>query len=117
MNHTDDEVRSARTRLLARSDELRDRLVRVRLDLGRQSNPLPADFDDAAIVIENDEILGAIEKSALCELGRIQQALDRIDAGTFALCESCGREISAARLSVVPHATRCAGCEAGHALG
>ena len=111
-NLNDDELRSTRKRLLARGAELRDRLQRVRLDLARESNPLPRDFADAAIVLENDEILAALENSAVSELRHIDAALERIDAGTFALCESCGREISADRLRAVPHATRCRDCEA-----
>jgi RNA polymerase-binding transcription factor DksA len=108
---SDDELRATRTRLMARSDELRERLQRVRLDLRRVSNPLPRDLSDAAIVVENDEILEAIEKSAVSELAHIDHALERMDAGTFARCEDCGREIPAERLRAVPYAGRCFGCE------
>jgi len=109
----DHELRSVRERLLARSDELRDRLRRVRLDLGRRSNPLPRDPSDAAIVIENDEVLEALEESAIAELGSIDRALERIDAGTFSKCERCGREIAAERLRAVPNAIHCRACEQG----
>lgn len=108
---SDKELRASRERLMARGNELRERLRRVRLDLGRGSNPLPQDFSDAAIVIENDEILEAIEKSAVSELAHIRHALERMDAGTFARCEDCGREIPAERLRAVPYAGRCVACE------
>jgi DnaK suppressor protein len=111
MNMADDELRATRQRLLARGEELRDRLRRVRLDLRRESNPLPRDLSDAAIVVENDEILEAIEKSAVSELAHIEHALERMQAGTFARCEGCGREIDADRLRVVPYADRCVDCE------
>jgi RNA polymerase-binding transcription factor DksA len=107
----DDEMRLARSRLLVRSAELRDRLVRVRRDLARANEPLPTDFDDAAIVLENDEILEAIEQTAAAELDRIHLALERMEAGTFALCEGCGREIGAERLRAVPYANHCRHCE------
>lgn len=107
----DDELRLTRDRLLIRSAELRDRVQRVRRDLGRQNEPLPRDFSDAAIVLENDEILTAIEQTALAELDRIHLALERMEAGTFALCEACGGEIGADRLRAVPYATHCRPCE------
>ena len=109
----DNELRVARDGLLTRAAELRDRLVRVRRDLRRELAPLPKDDSDAAIVIENDEVLQAIENSALGELRRIDQALERIHAGTFGRCENCGARINAERLRSVPHATRCIKCEPG----
>jgi DnaK suppressor protein len=111
MNTTsDDELRARRVSLQARGDELRDRVRRVRMDLRRESNPLPADLDDAAIVVENDEILEAVEKAALSELERIKLALARLEAGTYLMCEACGRQIGAERLRVVPYATHCRDC-------
>jgi RNA polymerase-binding transcription factor DksA len=107
----DDELRITRDRLLIRGAELRDRLQRVRQDLARAAEPLPRDFSDAAIVMENDEILQAIEQTAVAELDRIHLALERMEAGTFALCEGCGREIGAERLRAVPYANHCRHCE------
>lgn len=111
MNISDEEIRATRGRLRARGDELRDRVRRVRLDLARANYSLPKDSADAAIVIENDEILEAIEQAATSELQRIEEALHRIEAGTFAQCESCGRQIAAERLRALPHAIRCWDCE------
>ena len=112
MNNTpsDEQLRSTRQKLLARDAELRDRLERVRRDLNRQREPLPRDSADAAIVIENDEVLHAFEQSASSELGRIQSALQRLEEGTFALCEKCGAEIDAERLLAVPYASLCRAC-------
>jgi DnaK suppressor protein len=100
----------ARSRLQARAAELRDRVRQVRLDLRREADPLPADSGDAAIVVENDEVLKSIESTSLDELGCIDHALERLDAGTFGVCESCGGGIGMERLEAVPFATRCAGC-------
>jgi RNA polymerase-binding transcription factor DksA len=118
MKHiNDDDVRNARARLLSRSSELNERLTRIRHDLGRRANPLPQDLQDAAIILENDEILEGLERSTANELERIELAVRRIDAGSFAICERCGHEISAERLRVVPHATRCHDCEHEARLG
>jgi RNA polymerase-binding transcription factor DksA len=109
--HDEDSIRLARARLLARGAELRDRIGRVRADLRREPEPLPADFTEAAVRLENDEVLQAIETAATSELGHIGHALESIDAGTFGRCESCGKRIEAARLDIVPYAVRCLECE------
>jgi len=48
------------------------------------------------------------EKYALDEL---QSALDRIEDGTFGICEGCGGEISEKRLVVRPTTTLCIHCK------
>jgi RNA polymerase-binding protein DksA len=47
------------------------------------------------------------EEQALDEIGA---ALDRIDKGTFGLCEECGKEIPRERLKALPYARRCVAC-------
>ena len=79
-------------------------------DLGRQREPLPKDSADAAIVVENDEILAAIDKAARSELEHIDHALGHLDAGMFGMCETCGAEIDDDRLRVVPYTCRCRNC-------
>jgi RNA polymerase-binding transcription factor DksA len=109
-NPSDDQLRNTRQILLARGAELRDRLDRVQRDLRREREPLPRDSADAAIAVENDEVLQALENSARGELGRIELALKRLEEGTFALCEKCGAEIDAQRLLAVPFASTCRNC-------
>ena len=41
------------------------------------------------------------------ELEEVQDALKRIDAGTYGICEICGRPIEPARLEAVPWARYC----------
>jgi DnaK suppressor protein len=109
--HDEDNIRLARARLLARGAELRERIDRVRADLRRADDPLPADSTEAAVRLENDEVLQAIETTATAELGHIDHALASLDAGTFGRCESCGKRIQAARLAVLLYAVRCLECE------
>lgn len=113
MPFTDNDLRAARARMLARSADLRDRIGRVRADLGRARDTVPRGSTDAAIVVENDEVLHAIESAASDELRRIDFAIARLDAGTFGSCEKCGGKIETARLEIVPHATQCGQCESG----
>ncbi len=98
--------------LLARKAELRERVGRVQQDMRGERAPLPADSADAAIAIENDEVLKAIAAAALEELHHIDFALKRLEAGVFAICEKCGEEIDEDRLDAAPYAIRCTSCAA-----
>ncbi len=44
-------------------------------------------------------------------IGKIQEALQRIEAGTFGTCDSCGGTISSARLRARPVTTLCIDCK------
>ncbi len=44
-------------------------------------------------------------------IGKIQEALARLEAGTFGRCATCGRPISAARLRARPVTDLCIGCK------
>lgn len=43
-------------------------------------------------------------------LADIDAALERLDAGTYGVCEKCGNEIGQARLEARPTATACIAC-------
>lgn len=45
-------------------------------------------------------------------LYHIDMALERIENGTYGLCQSCGNPISDERLEAVPHARLCIQCKA-----
>jgi DnaK suppressor protein len=44
-------------------------------------------------------------------LNKITEALERIDDGTFGTCDTCGEEISEARLKARPVTTLCIDCK------
>lgn len=44
-------------------------------------------------------------------LSRINAALERIEGGSFGLCELCEKKIAKARLKVVPYAELCVPCQ------
>lgn len=44
-------------------------------------------------------------------LKKIEEAIDRIDKGTFGICDSCGEEISYNRLRARPVTTYCIECK------
>jgi DnaK suppressor protein len=44
-------------------------------------------------------------------LRHLDQALDRIDNGTYGACQTCGETINKPRLEAVPHTTQCVMCQ------
>ena len=44
-------------------------------------------------------------------INKIKEALERIDDGTFGICEMCGEDISVARLKARPVTTLCIDCK------
>lgn len=44
-------------------------------------------------------------------IDQFEHAVERIDAGTYGLCESCGKPIAKARLQAFPAATLCVACK------
>ena len=42
---------------------------------------------------------------------KIREALERIENGTYGICDKCGREIPIARLNAVPEAVYCVDCQ------
>ncbi|HSL22140.1 MAG TPA: TraR/DksA C4-type zinc finger protein [Vicinamibacterales bacterium] len=60
--------------------------------------------------IQEDIELALIQMKAET-LNRIDEALARLEAGTFGLCNECAAEISERRLRALPFALRCKDCE------
>jgi RNA polymerase-binding protein DksA len=56
------------------------------------------------------EIDYSLEENSEQVLRAIDGALQRIDDGTFGICETCGRPISEERLEAIPYATQCIDC-------
>lgn len=60
---------------------------------------------------ERDTALLALERE---QLTQIEQALERLDGGTYGTCVDCGETIAPGRLEVLPYAAFCIGCQAQH---
>jgi len=45
---------------------------------------------------------------------KIDEAIRKLDEGTYGLCEDCGDEISHERLRILPFAIRCRDCQEDH---
>ena len=103
-------LEETRAEIEARLAVLRRRVQKVQNDLARKSNPLGHDSEENAQIFENDEVLEGLETEGIEQIGVLEAALARIDAGTYGFCADCGKRIAVARLKALPHAARCFEC-------
>jgi RNA polymerase-binding transcription factor len=68
----------------------------------------PADAGAKTFQREHDL---AVTQNARQLLAQNERALARIEAGTYGVCESCGKAIGKARLQAFPRATLCVECK------
>jgi DnaK suppressor protein len=55
----------------------------------------------------------ALSAQALAAVEEIDAALEKIERGTYGICENCGELIPAARLEALPYARLCIACKSG----
>ena len=73
--------------------------------------PLPeADENDRADRAEDFEERTAVLNTLEVRLNDIRSALEKIEAGTYGVCEKCGQPIEEDRLEVNPAARTCKSC-------
>jgi DnaK suppressor protein len=95
--------------------EERRRLIHDKLRTLRETLPAEArEVTDTEEQSVNDFVrdveLALIEMTSQT-LVHIDQALQRVEAGTYGACAQCGAEIAEARLKAVPFATLCRACQ------
>lgn len=101
------DVKQFKERLLARKEELVERLEKLEDVL---DDPKSADFSEHATESEFDEVYESQGLSGLKEVEAINAALERVKNDSFGICAKCGNEISQERLDAVPHAAMCRHC-------
>jgi DnaK suppressor protein len=68
------------------------------------------DIGDEAANIYNKQVLLSLNENERMRLQEVDEALDRIENGTYGICEECGGPISLKRLEVRPVAKYCVPC-------
>jgi RNA polymerase-binding protein DksA len=66
---------------------------------------------DSATATLNREIDYSLEENSGHVLTSIDEALERIESGTFGTCGRCGKPIAEERLDAIPYANRCIDCK------
>lgn len=105
-----------RAQLAVRREELAARVARDHAaERSTDTNELPDPLEQSAdrvLAAEFRDLAGSVEAMHDGELARIDAALERIEAGSYGECESCGAPIGTARLEAYPTAVRCVKCQA-----
>lgn len=105
-----------------RLDALRARLLEQRQEImnlynqdvraGQESTDEPTeDIVDRANNSYNRELMFSISDTERLMLLQIEDALNRINAGTYGRCTNCGNAINPLRLDAVPWARFCIDCQ------
>lgn len=76
-------------------------------DLSAYSIHMP-DLGTDAMERERDLLVASAEGRVVLQ---IHEALSKIKDGSYGVCESCGKSISAQRLELIPYALYCAPCQ------
>ena len=118
--------KSTRTINTDRHAELRrileDRRRALSLELRRQMQDVRAigpadtaqgvvDAEEASVSDIQEDIEIALMQMKSETLNRVNEALGRLEAGSYGFCYECGDEIAEARLRALPFALRCKDCE------
>jgi DnaK suppressor protein len=112
---TEAELSEVRDQLAAEAAELREEIDRAESDIALRLGDAVGDAGDdqadvGAKAFEREHEL-ALTHNARELLAQTERALDRIQAGTYGTCESCGEPIGKARLQAFPRATLCVTCK------
>ncbi|MEU5309755.1 TraR/DksA C4-type zinc finger protein [Streptomyces sp. NPDC021562] len=112
---TPEEVAEARTELTTEAVRLRteieaseNALAGLMRDSGDGAGDDEADTGTKNITREHELALAANAREML---EQTERALQKLDAGTYGLCENCGNPIGKARMQAFPRATLCVECK------
>jgi DnaK suppressor protein len=126
MNNTPRAAVASSARPRSRYDELKEMLegrrrelqaevqgkirdVRAHGEIGKHSDVLDA-VESSEADIQGDIELALIQMKSET-LNRVNDALARLEQGTYGNCFECGEEIAQKRLRALPFAVRCKDCE------
>ncbi len=107
-------LENMRERLLEEKKSLENDLSRFAKPFGEEGEyrtieeNLGSDMDDSATETEINDNNRSLERSLEANLRDALDALAKIDAGTYGICEKTGREIPRERLEALPMARTCA---------
>ena len=108
-----------RERLLLQQERLQEQLTEVEQRTARSvESETPSELsgyedhpaDLASETFEREKDL-ALEENLQDMLNKVRTALEKIEAGTYGVCDVCGQGISKYRMEALPFATLCVDCQ------
>ncbi len=103
---------SLRERLVGKVDSMQDEaLKRSRQDASGDLSNVPIHMADVGTDNYERELMIELIQSGEESVRNIDAALEKIEDGTFGICELCEKKINRERLKAVPHAKLCIDCQ------
>jgi len=77
----------------------------------REGSPFGKREEEATETLELEKRL-ALENRIRQEMAAVEHAMEKIEKGTYGLCDNCGKKIDPNRLEALPQASLCLNCKA-----
>lgn len=109
-------MKNVRARLERERNQLIERLREMGV-IDRDVDPRPSGlsnvFDEAeSVQIDERREMGMMTRARVAErITRLTAALQRVEEGTYGVCQECGGRIEPARLRALPEAETCVKCQ------
>ncbi len=108
---TKEQLRILTERLLDEKSQLARKIQRNRNDICDSAGRPVRDSGDRILECFTNNYLQGESSFLFLNLRLIEEALERIELGTYGRCSECGKPIEQKRLSAVPWALLCVNCQ------
>jgi DnaK suppressor protein len=106
-----DRLLALRARMTGDVNQLRENSLRKSPSEGNGNlSSMPIHMADIGSDNYEQEFSLSLMENEGAALEKIQASLDRIEEGSYGVCEECGGKIPKARLNAIPYATLCMKC-------
>ncbi|PYE39628.1 TraR/DksA family transcriptional regulator [Psychrobacter fozii] len=100
-------LETAKQNLLTLKNDYETRIDKIEDHIQNPQDDLNEHWDDQAISYRQNDMRKNLMGEARQSLIYVDNALSRIENGTYGECEVCGKQIEVQRLEALPYATLC----------
>lgn len=100
-------LQAAKQNLLTLKEEYETRIDKIEDYIQNPQDDLNEHWEDQAISYRQNDMRTNLMVEARQSLIYVENALSRIENGTYGKCEVCGEQIEEQRLQALPYATLC----------
>ena len=101
------DLQAAKQNLLTLKEEYETRIAKIEDHIQNPQDDLNEHWEDQAISYRQNDMRTNLMVEARQSLIYVENALSRIENGTYGKCEVCGEQIEEQRLQALPYATLC----------
>ncbi|RMG17568.1 MAG: TraR/DksA family transcriptional regulator [Planctomycetota bacterium] len=104
-------LQAMKQELIRKRDDLTRSVTRELDDMSNNEAHHLADLADAGGDANDEDRSFRLLEISGAELEQVEAALEKIEKGTYGICESCEKPIGLDRLKALPFATMCISCK------